>query len=116
MVLKERHSLQPLPPEHFRLPGFPVDAATSAAKAVAAADSPLEGEVLVDRARWSAIEMLQGNDYFDRNTIFAYMLKLLILERRALFQVELGFSEYKSLYASILEGVQSGTSPAGEFK
>ena len=97
-------------------PVFPVDAVTSAAKAVAAADSPIEGEVLVDRARWSAIEMLQGNDYFGRNTIFAYMLKLLILERRALFQVELGFSEYKSLYASILESVQSGTSPAGEFK
>lgn len=109
-------------------PAFPADAAAAAVKAVVATESPLEGEILIDKARWNAIEVLQGVDYFDRNTIFAYLLKLILLERRNSFQTETGFSQYKSLYASILEnnatiggnaassGVQSGTSPAGEFK
>ncbi|MDR1858451.1 MAG: DUF2764 domain-containing protein [Treponema sp.] len=102
-------------------PVLPTDAVSAAAKAVAEADSPLEGETLIDRARWSAIEVLQGTGYFDSSTVFAYLLKLIILERRASFHAETGFSEYKSLYASILEnvaagGVLPGTSPAGESK
>ena len=95
-------------------PTSPTDAAFLAIRAMAAADSPLEGEILIDKARWNTIESLQGLNYFGRNTIFAHLLKLIILQRRASFQTEIGFSEYKSLYASILEGVQSGTSPAGE--
>jgi hypothetical protein len=102
-------------------PVVPALAATAAQGAVAAA-SPLEAEIFLDKARWSAIESLQGVDYFNRNTVFAYLLKLLILERNASFQTETGFSEYKSLYASILgsvavfDGVQTRASPAGESK
>jgi hypothetical protein len=97
-------------------PAIPTDAAVTAAKAIAASESPLEAEVFIDRARWNAIESFQGNDYFGHNTIFAYLLKLLILERRASFQAETGFSEYKSLYASILENAQAGVLAAGESK
>ena len=97
-------------------PNTPADAATLATRAMAAAESPLEGEILIDKARWGAIETLQGLDYFGRNTVYAYLLKLFILQRKASFQTEIGFSEYKSLYAAILEGVQMGTSPAGEYK
>jgi len=102
-------------------PGFPVDAAGTAGKAMLVEDSPLEGEVLLDRARWVAIEFFQGLDYFDRSIIYAYLLKLMILERHASFQVETGFAEYKSLYNAILEsaaadGVQIGISPSGESK
>jgi hypothetical protein len=97
-------------------PAIPTDAAVTAAKAIATAESPLEAEIFIDRARWNAIESFQGNDYFGHNTIFAYLLKLLILERRASFQAETGFSEYKSLYASILENAQAGVLAAGESK
>ncbi|MCL2138620.1 MAG: DUF2764 domain-containing protein [Treponema sp.] len=93
-------------------PGFPIDAAALAAKAMQ--ESPLDAENLIDRARWDAIEGMQGINYFHRNVIFAYLLKLMILERQASFQAETGFSEYQSLYASILE--QSGTFTAGDFK
>jgi hypothetical protein len=86
-------------------PIHPADAAAAAVKAVAATESPLEAEILIDKARWSAIDYLQGIDYFDRNTIFAYLLKLILLERRASFKAEEGFAEYKSLYASILDRV-----------
>lgn len=81
--------------------------AVAAVKAAAALDSPLEAEFLLDKARWDAIDHFQGIDWFDRNSIYAYLLKLLLLERRAAFQVEEGFAEYKALYASILDRARS---------
>ena len=87
-------------------PIHPADAAAAAVKAVVATESPLDAEILIDKARWNAIEYLQGIDYFDRNTIYAYLLKLIILERRASFKTEEGFAEYKSLYATILDRAQ----------
>jgi len=94
-------------------PVLPSDAVSAAAKAMQ--ESPLEGEVIIDKARWNAIDsLLEGSGPFDSNVVFAYMLKLIILNRQSLFQTERGFSEYKSLYASILE--QSGNLSAGETK
>lgn len=95
-------------------PIYPADAAAAAVKAVVATESPLDAEILIDKARWNAIEYLQGIDYFDRSTIYAYLLKLMILERRASFKTEEGFTEYKSLYASILDRVQEGRLPGQE--
>jgi len=84
-------------------PFYPVEAVAAAVKAVNADLSPLEGEFFIDKARWSAIEALAGNDYFDRNSVYAYFLKLVLIERRMSFNAERGFTEYKSLYASIIE-------------
>ena len=102
-------------------PTVPSDAATVATRAAGGDESPLDADILLDKARWSAIDNLQGIDYFDRNIVFAYLLKLLILERRSLMQTETGLSSYKSLYASIIEsgvalGGVSGITPAGEAK
>ena len=94
-------------------PVVPADAASGALQALAAAENPLEAEILLDRARWNAIEQFQGISAFSRNVVYAYLLKLLILERRASFRAETGFAEYKSLYASILEHARPG---AGESK
>jgi hypothetical protein len=88
-------------------PEFPVTAA-AAAKAALAIESPLDAEIFLDRARWNAIESFQGINYFSENTIYAYLLKLLLMERRQAFKTEEGFGEYKTLYASILE--QAGES------
>jgi len=95
------------------VPPVPSGAVAAAAKAIGA-ETPLEGERIIDKARWDAIEALQGTDLFHRRTVFAYLMKLIILERQASFQAETGFSEYKSLYDSILE--QSGASSTGESK
>jgi hypothetical protein len=101
-------------------PAYPLDAAATALKAGMTAgvpeESPLDAEIALDKARWNAIGYLQGITYFSRNTIYAYFLKLLLLERRESFNTEAGFAEYKSLYASILERAQQGVSPAGESK
>jgi hypothetical protein len=115
----KRESGSPVDP-----PTHPSDAAAAALKAGMAAsvpagtpeESPLETEIALDKARWNAIEYLRGISYFNRNTIYAYFLKLLLLERRQSFNTEAGFAEYKSLYASILQRAQQGMSPAGEPK
>jgi hypothetical protein len=88
-----------------RIPASPHDPteAEVQARAALAMDNPLEAEVFLDKGRWDAIENLQGTDYFGVNTIYAYLLKLRLLERRSLFKTEEGFSEYKTLYASITE-------------
>ena len=85
----------------FDVPEYPADAVT-AAKAAAAIESPLEAEIFLDEARWKAIEAFQGYDYFDSNTIYAYLLKLLLMERRSCFRTEEGFAEYKGLYAAVI--------------
>ncbi|MDR2758445.1 MAG: DUF2764 domain-containing protein [Spirochaetaceae bacterium] len=94
--------------------------AALAAKTALAIESPLEAELFLDKSRWDAIETLQGIDYFTRDTIFAYLLKLLLMERRSFFKAEEGFAEYKGLYASIMEaagGLASVTSiESGEPK
>jgi hypothetical protein len=97
-------------------PAYPLDAAAAALKAGLSEESPLEAELFLDKARWDAIEYLQGISYFSRNTVYAYYLKLLLMERRKSFDTEAGFAEYKSLYASILERAQPGILPAGEAK
>ena len=95
-------------------PSFPPDVLAVVSRAMTIEESPLEAELFLDKARWNAIEVFQGNNYFDRNIIYAYLLKLMLLERYASFQPETGFSEYKSLYASIMESARLSISPAGE--
>jgi hypothetical protein len=89
------------------VPEYPADAA-DAAKAAAALDSPLEAELFLDEARWRAVEGFQGIAYFHVNTVYAYLLKLLLMERRSLFRAEEGFAEYKGLYAAVMETAGSG--------
>jgi hypothetical protein len=86
-------------------PEYPADAA-QAAKSASSADSPLEAELILDKARWDAIERLRGLDNVGSNMVFAYLLKLILMERRNSFKTEEGFMEYKTLYASITGSVE----------
>jgi hypothetical protein len=99
-----RHRARQLKREEGELadvPTSPVDAGAVARVAVTL-ESPLEAELFLDQARWNAIEALQGSNYFGSNTVFAYLLKLFLMERHALFKVEEGFVEYKGLYTAIM--------------
>ena len=82
-------------------PVIPADAANVAKNAMAI-ESPLEAEIFLDNARWNAIESFQDLSVFSESSIYAYLLKLLLMERRAAFKTEDGFDEYKGLYAAIL--------------
>ena len=103
--LARHRSLKLYPNKTYTIdpPVVPDDAYAAAALVFTQDGSPLDGELLLDKARWNAIDLMTGNDYFHENNVYAYYLKLLILERRELFDAEKGFAEYKSLYAQIFE-------------
>ncbi|GHU26542.1 hypothetical protein FACS1894172_14130 [Spirochaetia bacterium] len=82
-------------------PEYPASA-VAAAKTAVAFDSPLDAEIFLDEVRWKTIEDLQGLDYFSVNVVYAYLLKLLLMERRSLFVTEEGFAEYKKLYDTVM--------------
>jgi hypothetical protein len=88
------------------IPEYPADAA-NAAKAATTMESPLEAEMSLDKARWEAIERIRGLDNNGSAFVFAYMLKLMLMERRSSFITEEGFMEYKSLYATIVKNANT---------
>ena len=83
------------------VPEYPADAVLTAKNAMSI-ESPLEAELFLDKARWDAIESFQGINVFSESAMYAYLLKLLLLERKASFNAEEGFTEYKALYTAIL--------------
>jgi hypothetical protein len=78
------------------------DDAEALAKAAFESGDPLAAELLIDRARWDALDEAVGLDLFGVNTIYAYFMKLQLLERQQLFDTVKGFAEYRKLYDSIL--------------
>ncbi|MDR0723382.1 MAG: DUF2764 domain-containing protein [Treponema sp.] len=83
------------------------------AKAALGLESPLEAELFLDQARWNAIEAMQGFDYFGVTTIYAYLLRLLLMERRVSFNAEEGFVAYKGLYTAIIAAAGGRASEGG---
>ncbi|MDR1306642.1 MAG: DUF2764 domain-containing protein [Treponema sp.] len=91
-------------------PGEPphdVPQAEAAAKAACEMDDPLQAELYLDRSRWDALDTMVGVDYFGVNNIFAYLMKLQLLERRQLFDTERGFAGYTNRYDAIVNDYNS---------
>jgi hypothetical protein len=82
--------------------GFPYPDAVAAARAAFAAPSPLEGEMILERARWDALERLKALHYFDRDFLVVYSLELQLLERLACFRKEAGAEEYGKAYDAVM--------------
>ena len=64
--------------------------------------SPLDGEKILDQARWDFLDMLEAGHMFDIGKLIIYYLKLQLLNRRALLNKEKGQQEYEKIYADIL--------------
>lgn len=90
-------------------PPHDASGAETVAKTAFEMDDPLEAEVFLDRGRWDAIDALAGLDLFSVNMVYAYLLKLQLLERRQRFDTERGFAGYKELYDTILDEYNEGS-------
>lgn len=64
--------------------------AAQAARRVFEAVSPRAAGDELDRMRWAWLEELESGHYFDLDRLVIYLLKLLLLERRAVFSKEAG--------------------------
>jgi hypothetical protein len=65
--------------------------------------SPLEAEVILDRARWDYLDMLEAGHYFDLGRLIIYFLQLQILYRKGQINREKGKSGFEELYRNITE-------------
>lgn len=76
--------------------------ARAAARAALAAATPLESELLLERARWERIEALRTGHVFDLETLVAYGLQLRILHRKAAFVPDRGARTFEGLRRTLL--------------
>jgi hypothetical protein len=88
-------------------PPHDVPRAEAVAKTAFDMADPLEAAIFIDKSRWGALNDMVGIDLFGVNNIFAYLMKLQLLERRQCFDAEIGTVKYKELYDSILNAYNS---------
>jgi len=81
--------------------------AVAAAKAAFEMDDPLEAALSIDRARWGVLDEMIGINFFGVNHVFAYLLKLQLLERKQHFDTQKGFAAHQELYDTILNEYNS---------
>jgi len=84
-----------------------VPRAEAVAKSAYEMDDPLEAELAIDRARWGVLDEMVGVDYFGVNNIYAYLLKLQLLERKLRFDTTKGYANYHEVYNTILNEYNS---------
>jgi len=89
--------------EKFLRQAAPEGDAQRTAQAAFQAGDPLQGELAIEHDRWSYIELLASNHYFDIEFLMAYSLLLQVLERKARFNAEKGQEGYRTVYRSVLE-------------
>jgi hypothetical protein len=91
----------------------PKEAARRVSALAFGAGNPLEGELVLERERWAFIDGRLPFQTFDLDSLVAYRIKLLIIERMASFSPERGEGEYRRLYDGILS---AWTADAGSNK
>jgi len=67
------------------------------ARAAFGEGSPLDGEEILNRARWSRVNELEAGHHFDVEKLVTYHLKLQILERKSSFDKEAGSKKLESV-------------------
>jgi hypothetical protein len=67
------------------------------------AETPLDGELTLEKERWNYLDGMSTNHFFDLDYLAAYALKLLSLTRRHRFQAQAGEEGYKTVYRSVLD-------------
>ena len=74
------------------------------------AGTPWAVETALDRRRWSYLDELEAGTQFSLGRLVVYRLKLLLLERKALFRLEPGRRLFTEGYARVLGDAAAWTS------
>ncbi len=65
------------------------------------ANNPLEAEEMLLSLEFAKLDSLIGMHYFDEYMLFGYALKLQLLQRQTVFELEKGKEEFKRLFDGI---------------
>ena len=76
----------------------------SAARTAVGMDSPLSAEQFLYDYRLRLLDDLRPMDNFSIDAVYAYGLKLMLVERMRKFEVENGKTSYHKIYDTILDG------------
>ena len=76
----------------------------SAARTAVGMDSPLSAEQFLYEYRLRLLDDLRPLDSFSIDAVYAYGIKLLLVERMKKFEVENGKTSYHKIYDTILDG------------
>ena len=72
-------------------------------------ESPLAAEDVIERGRWAELDELEVGHFFDVGKLIVYRLKISILERKAMFDLNAGLENFGRIYDVVTEeklGVQ----------
>ena len=76
---------------------------TELAREVLNQKNPLEAELFLDKMRWDKISDLEALEYFSTEKLAAYLLKLKLLERKALFTKADGNENYRQICKTVAD-------------
>ena len=94
---------QKMKKESVQLPAGMTADIISAARTAVGMDSPLSAEQFLYEYRLHLLDDLRPMDNFSIDAVYAYGLKLLLVERMRKFEVENGKTSYHKIYDNILE-------------
>ena len=75
---------------------------TQAARTAVGMDSPLQAELFLYEYRLSVLNNLQPLDIFSEDYVFAYGIRLMLVQRMKVFDKEKGTDSYHKIYDTIL--------------
>ena len=95
---------QKLKKDTFPLPAGCTADIISAARTAVGMDSPLSAEQFLYEYRLRLLDDLRPLDGFSIDAVYAYGLRLMLVERMRKFEVENGKTSYHKIYDTILDG------------
>ena len=95
---------QKLKKDTFPLPAGCTADIISAARTAVGMDSPLSAEQFLYEYRLRLLDDLRPLDAFSIDAVYAYGIKLMLVERMRKFEVENGKTSYHKIYDTILDG------------
>ena len=99
-LVKMRASKKGQDGEKYIADGFETDSLEIAREAFQAS-TPLDAELILNKARWDYLETLEAEHYFDLAKVIIYFLKLQILQRKLLINKEKGKTAFSEIYTVI---------------
>jgi len=93
--------------EKYKRSGDVVPGISDTAREAVNQDSPLAGEELLNKARWTFLDELEVGHYFDTAKLLVYALKLQLLHRRSTFTTDQGRERFEHIYQHIRKDIES---------